>query len=231
MHRFTDVHHSCRDTRRRSQLLSEPNMDTCSTAGSGIHRVWMPGSAMLSAACGGDGLAEPDRGWRRCSACKKPIGFGETYWTCSVSSCNRARTALFFCSVSCWEVHLPVARHREAWAEEQTAPRESEAAAEASAAAPRKRRRLIRAGQKPARTGAGSSGAGSPSGVPSGVPREVLVIASRLKEYIRATSGFSTSDRVLEPLSEIVRDVCDRAARNAAAEGRKTVLDRDVPSR
>jgi hypothetical protein len=60
------------------------------------------------------------------------------------------------------------------------------------------------------------------------VPREVLIIASRLKEYVRAASGFSTSDRALEPLSEIVREVCDRAIRKAAAEGRKTVLDRDI---
>jgi hypothetical protein len=65
--------------------------------------------------------------WRRCSACKKPIGFASTYWTCSVSTCNRKRTGLVFCTVSCWEVHLPVARHRNAWAVEQTAPRGPEA--------------------------------------------------------------------------------------------------------
>jgi histone H3/H4 len=61
------------------------------------------------------------------------------------------------------------------------------------------------------------------------LPDEVLVIASRLKDYVRARSGFNTSDRVLEPLSDIVRRVCDEAIRNAAREGRKTVLDRDVP--
>jgi histone H3/H4 len=60
-------------------------------------------------------------------------------------------------------------------------------------------------------------------------PDEVLVIASRLKDYVRARSGFHTSDRVLEPLSDIVRRVADEAIRNAARDGRKTVLDRDVP--
>ena len=60
--------------------------------------------------------------WRRCSACKQPIAYGAQYWVCSVSTCNRKRTALAFCTVSCWEVHLPVARHREAWAEERVAP-------------------------------------------------------------------------------------------------------------
>jgi histone H3/H4 len=54
-------------------------------------------------------------------------------------------------------------------------------------------------------------------------------VASRLKEYVRARAGFNTSDRVLDPLSEIVRRVCDRAIQNAAQEGRKTILDRDIP--
>jgi len=49
-----------------------------------------------------------------------------------------------------------------------------------------------------------------------------------LKQYIHGRSGFSTSERVLDPLSEIVRRVCDEAIENAAREGRKTVLDRDI---
>ncbi len=62
--------------------------------------------------------------WRRCSACKGPIALGATYWTCNVSTCNRKRTALVFCTVTCWEVHLPMANHRETWAVERTAPTE-----------------------------------------------------------------------------------------------------------
>ncbi len=58
---------------------------------------------------------------------------------------------------------------------------------------------------------------------------EVLIVASRLKDYIRAKSGFNTSDGVLSPLSDIVRRVCDEAIKNASREGRMTVLDRDVP--
>ena len=59
------------------------------------------------------------------------------------------------------------------------------------------------------------------------VPQEVLIIASRLKDYVRAISGFNTSDRALEPLSEIVREAVGGAVRSAREEGRKTVLDRD----
>ena len=65
---------------------------------------------------------------------------------------------------------------------------------------------------------------------PAAAPEEVLIVASRLKNYIRARSGFSTSDRVLEPLSVIVRRLCDEAVKSAAREGRTTVLERDIPS-
>lgn len=63
--------------------------------------------------------------------------------------------------------------------------------------------------------------------IASQAPREVLIIASRLKEYIQARSEFNTSASVMDVLSDHIRIVCDRAIDNARAEGRKTVLDRD----
>ena len=158
--------------------------------------------------------------WRRCSACKKPIALGAPYYVCSVSTCNRPRTGLFFCTVSCWEVHLPVARHREAWAEEATAPRTADTPAPArtsSADPPRPAKRSL---ARPAAPAASRS-----------QPDEVLIVASRLKDYVRGRAGMNTSDRVLEPLSEIVRAVCDEAIRNAEQDGRKTLLERDIPRR
>jgi len=118
--------------------------------------------------------------------------------------------------VSCWEVHLPGANHREAWALERTAPTRGAAA---EPAPERTKRRVVPSA--PARS--------APARAQSEAPREILVIASRLKEYVRASSGMSTSDRVLDPLSDIVRRLCDEAIRNASREGRRTVLDRDVP--
>jgi hypothetical protein len=151
--------------------------------------------------------------WRRCSACKKPIALGALYWVCSVSTCNRERTALAFCTVECWEVHLPSANHREAWAVEKKAPSSHrEGAARGEERGPRKV--LVR----------GASAA------PAKPPEEILIIASRLKDYIRARSGYNTSDRVLAPLSDILRRVCDEAIRSAQRDGRQTVLDRDVPT-
>ena len=70
----------------------------------------------------GDHCLSDEKRWRRCSACKNSIECGSTYWVCNVSTCNRKRTALVFCSVTCWEVHLPEANHRESWAEERIAP-------------------------------------------------------------------------------------------------------------
>ena len=60
--------------------------------------------------------------WKKCSACKKPISFKALYYVCNVSTCNRQRTGLSFCSVSCWDSHGPMMRHRESWAEERRAP-------------------------------------------------------------------------------------------------------------
>jgi hypothetical protein len=169
--------------------------------------------------------------WRRCSACKQPIAQGAVYWVCNVSTCNRSRTALAFCSLTCWEVHLPEAHHREAWALERTAPHSAAefgggpggarpggatrpAAAAGNAAAEREgQRRLVR----PAKGGRNAA------------PREILVIVTRLKEYVRARSGFHTSDGVLEPLSEAIRNLCDEAILKAEREGRRTLLDRDIP--
>jgi histone H3/H4 len=151
--------------------------------------------------------------WRRCSACKKPIGLGAIYWTCNVSTCNQKRTALSFCSVSCWEVHLPGANHREAWAVEKRAPKTPDGTGEPAPAGGT--RRLVRSAAAPP---------------PEPAPREVLIIASRLKDYVRARVGYNTSDRVLEPLSDILRRVVDEAIENARRDGRMTVLDRDIPS-
>ncbi len=70
-----------------------------------------------------------------------------------------------------------------------------------------------------ATTGSGSSSAE--------IPSDVLVVVSKLKAYIRARFGMNTSDGVTDVISDELRRICDLAARHAAADGRKTVLDRD----
>ena len=58
--------------------------------------------------------------------------------------------------------------------------------------------------------------------------KEVLVVISKLKNYIREQSGgFNTAGNVAPRLSDIIRDQCDAAIENARKDGRKTVMDRD----
>jgi hypothetical protein len=177
---------------------------------------------------------EPQRTYfRLCSSCKKELPFESVYYVCSVSTCNRKRTGLTFCSLPCFEAHVPMIRHREAWAEEQRAPtreqfereqaeeREDEqrAASEASAAAdaPTPQRRVVAPGQRPGPVALSTHD----------VPRDILIVVSKLKAYIRARSGMNTSDGSMDVLSDIVRELCDGAIQKAAADGRKTVLPRD----
>src|SRR5213076_43503 len=74
-------------------------------------------------------------------ACKKELPFAGTYWACNVSTCNRPRTALVFCSVPCWDAHVPMLRHRDAWAEERRSPTAAEWAREQREAERKERRR------------------------------------------------------------------------------------------
>ncbi len=80
------------------------------------------------------------------------------------------------------------------------------------------RRRIV--GAEPAEQATAVGGAGDE-------PHDVLVVTSKLKAFIKARSGMSTSDRVVGVLSDHLRELAIRALRRAAADGRKTVLDRD----
>lgn len=57
----------------------------------------------------------------KCCMCGKQINKGDTYCKCTVSACNSGRLKLVFCSPSCWDAHLPTARHRKAAYTEHTA--------------------------------------------------------------------------------------------------------------
>ena len=179
--------------------------------------------------------------WLKCSACKNPIPYNATHWVCSVSTCNRSRTRLVFCTVSCWDSHVAMLRHRDAWAVEAKAPTKEAWERELAenppdvvpapapvAAAPRK---VVGAGSAPMSAPAHAH-APAPSGdglVLQQAEREMLIVISKMKKYIKERSGMNCSDAVGEVLSEHVRALCDDSIRAAARDERKTVLDRDVP--
>jgi hypothetical protein len=127
--------------------------------------------------------------------------------------------------------------HRDSWAEEKSSPSREEWAREqekevsggssssannqvvaatraAGAAAPKTMEAKV---ENTENTGSSAEGSG----------KEVLIVASKLKNYIRNTSGMNTSGAVMEILSERVRQLCDQAVENAKRDGRKTVMDRD----
>jgi histone H3/H4 len=268
--------------------------------------------------------------WMKCSACRTEIPFLAKYWQCSVSTCNRNRMRLVFCSVACWDSHLGEARHRDAWAVEERAPSKDawqrELAAEperaptpparptpsagvvtrsgptqparpsamvnqasastpipprpgpiASPAQPQRGPAPTADSVQPARTGpppptsdsiqptrgdavprvpaseatqpmysrtnpvppapvrrvvgeASPATAAAVEGVTFSevTDKDVLIVVSKMKKYIKDRSGMNCSDAVADMLSEHVRVLCDDAIRAAARDERKTVLDRDV---
>ena len=166
-------------------------------------------------------LPAEDGTWKHCNMCKSPIAFQAEYFVCSVSTCNRKRTGFTFCALACFEAHLPTARHRDAWAESERAPSASEwkAALAAEASTP----------------GTAAAHAASPAPPAVSAPKgegqtdehEVLVVVSKLKKYVRDWSGMNTSDGAMNVLSDHLRELCREATRQAGADGRRTVLDRD----
>ncbi|MBS1959114.1 MAG: hypothetical protein JST80_06575 [Bdellovibrionales bacterium] len=177
--------------------------------------------------------------WKLCSSCKKPIHLKSVYWTCNVSTCNRKRTGLVFCSVECWDAHVPLYNHRESWALENRAPKELTADdAPSTSESPREKAassgtsRKVVSDRERFIAGLGSEEQESEEErdytmTEGNAEKEVLIVASKLKNYIRAKSGMNTSAAVIDVLSDKVRDLCDQAVEAAKRDGRKTVMDRD----
>jgi len=113
--------------------------------------------------------------------------------------------------VSCWDGHLPIERHKsDAGALERTAPSEQEAQNQ-TAAQPK---RVI---------------VSTPGSSKSGVEDEILVVVSKVRKYIQDKSGMNTSAGVYEALTEKIKNICDQGIEVARGQGRKTVMDRDIP--
>jgi hypothetical protein len=155
--------------------------------------------------------------WARCNSCKGDIDFDQTYYVCSISTCNRKGNELRFCSVECWDVHVPVMRHREAWAEERRSPSQAQWERD-NPPAP---------AQPDPAPAASTPGPVAAALSDVDLPREILIVVSKLKAYVRARSGMNTSDSVMELLSDRLRAICDEGIRHATSDGRKTLMDRD----
>ena len=57
---------------------------------------------------------------------------------------------------------------------------------------------------------------------------EILIVSSKVKNYIKSKGDMNTAASVAEALSDKIREVCDKAMENAKAAKRKTVRDADI---
>jgi hypothetical protein len=169
--------------------------------------------------------------WKKCSNCKKELAYGQPYYKCSVSTCNHERTGVQFCTVSCWSAHVPIMRHRDAWAEDAVAPKapvlvSAPPSGGGISALPGKTANSMTGstqGQVQYAHNKGSVGAAQKAASAD----EVLVVVSKLKAYIKDTADMNTSADVIDVLSDKIRRLCDGAVLKARQDGRKTVMARD----
>lgn len=59
---------------------------------------------------------------------------------------------------------------------------------------------------------------------------ELLVVASKVKKFIKEKGDCNTSSSTMEALTQRLQQIVEKAIENAKADGRKTVMDRDIPS-
>ncbi|MFK8138910.1 MAG: hypothetical protein AB8E15_11155 [Bdellovibrionales bacterium] len=57
---------------------------------------------------------------------------------------------------------------------------------------------------------------------------EVLVVTSKVKKYIKEKGECNTSSETIEALSKAVEALAQRGIDSAKADGRKTVMARDI---
>ena len=57
---------------------------------------------------------------------------------------------------------------------------------------------------------------------------EALVVTSKVKKFIKDQGGCNTSSETIDILSKAVQALCEKGVESAKADGRKTVMARDI---
>lgn len=57
---------------------------------------------------------------------------------------------------------------------------------------------------------------------------EVLVVTSKVKKFIKEKGECNTSSETIDVLSKAVERLCQKGVESAKADGRKTVMARDI---
>ncbi len=132
-----------------------------------------------------------------------------------------------FCSVACWDTHRALMRHRgDAGAVEMIAPTGEEAGREERVGQTGRMSEWA-GGRRKWATLKRDAASRRSSEIDDG---EILVVASKVKTYIRQLSGMNTSTSTMRELTKCIMRLCRRGIENARREGRKTIMDRDIPS-
>ena len=151
--------------------------------------------------------------WRKCIVCKKEIKFSSKYFKCSVTSCDKKRSPAQFCTVDCWDVHRSIMSHKSAGADEYHSPTKEEWNQLEST---QSKVRIISSAKKSEVSFSGNVNT-----------EAILVVVSKLKNFVKESSGMNTSGDVMPALSDILRKICSNAVANAHKDGRKTLMARD----
>ena len=114
---------------------------------------------------------------------------------------------------------MPQARHRDAWAVEKKAPTWAQFQAEAQSES-----HFAKEGTP---TGGVRRMIPSTPAPTTNMAAEVLVVVSKMKQYVKERADMNTSGDVADILSDLIRRSCDEAIDRARAEGRKTLMARD----
>lgn len=57
---------------------------------------------------------------------------------------------------------------------------------------------------------------------------DVLVVTSKVKKFIKEKGAMNTSAETIDVLSKAIEQLCLRGIESAKADGRKTVMARDI---
>jgi histone H3/H4 len=57
---------------------------------------------------------------------------------------------------------------------------------------------------------------------------DVLVVTSKVKKFIKEKGGCNTSAETIDQLSKAMEVLCNKGVESAKADGRKTVMARDI---
>lgn len=61
-----------------------------------------------------------------------------------------------------------------------------------------------------------------------GYMSDILIVTSKVKKFIKEQGQMNTSGETVDVLSKAVEKICQKGIENAKADGRKTVMARDI---